>query len=122
MSAFSTSTETHTNGNSNITNQVGPDAITSAFLKAMDSQPKQTLGENFHSSLTEWGTDDQRVAFDFKLVRGLTRNKLQEFIRNVIAEARNRGVNGKKDEEKGVGWFEIHCNRAKQKNNEKNVQ
>lgn len=108
MSAFSTTSETHTNGNSNITNQVGPDAITSAFLKAMDSQPKQTFGENFHSSLTEWGTDDQRVAFDFKLVRGLTRNKLQEFIRNVIAEARNRGVNGKKDEEI-QGYVDLFC-------------
>ena len=108
MSAFSTSKETHTNGNSNITNQIGPDAITSAFLKAMDSQPKMTVGENFHSSLTEWGTNDQRVAFDFKLVRGLSRSKLQEFIRNVIAEARKRGVNGKSDEEI-QGYVDLFC-------------
>lgn len=106
MSSFTTTNST--SSNSTISNQVGPDAITSAFLKAMDSQPKKTFGENFHSSLTEWGTDDQRVAFDFKLVRGLTRNKLQEFVRNVIAEARKRGVNGKKDEEI-QGYVDLFC-------------
>ena len=114
MSSF-TRTETHTmmedsssNGNSTITNKVGPDAITSAFLQAMDSQPRTTQGENNHPSLTEWGTDDQRVAFDFKLVRGLNRSKLQEFVRNVIAEARKRGVNGNPDEEV-QGYVDLFC-------------
>ena len=114
MSSF-TRTETHTmmeesysNENSSITNQVGPDAITSAFLQAMDSQPKTSHGEKNHQSLTEWGTDDQRVAFDFKLVRGLTRSKLQEFVRNVIAEARKRGVNGNPDEEV-QGYVDLFC-------------
>ena len=78
---------------------VGPDAVTGAFLSAMDQAPKYVMDEKGEDSLSEWGVGDQRLAMFFKLCRGLGRPALQEFVRNVVAEALKRGKEGSPDQE-----------------------
>jgi uncharacterized protein with von Willebrand factor type A (vWA) domain len=65
----------------------------------MDGLPKTTLDEKCEESLNEWGVGDQRLAFFFKLCRGLPRTTLQEFVRNVVAEAIKRGKEGNPEQE-----------------------
>ena len=82
-----------------MSNSTGPDAVTSAFMSAMDDFEKSLVDEKGVSSLSEWGVGDQRVAFFFKLCRGLSREKLQEFIRNVVSESLKRGKEGFPEQE-----------------------
>ena len=69
----------------------GPDAVTNAFIKAMDTNPKLVLDEKNVYSLSAWGVGDQRLSLFFKLCRGLSRNTLEEYVRNVVGEAIKRG-------------------------------
>ena len=46
---------------SGLSSGVGPDAVTSAFLSAMDGAPKRVLDEKGEASLSEWGVGDQRL-------------------------------------------------------------
>ena len=78
---------------------VGPDAVTGGFLKAMDMKDKTAIDEKGVESLSEWGVGDQRLAMFFKLCRGLGRQALQEFIRNIVAEAIKRGQDGSTEQE-----------------------
>ena len=84
---------------SGLSSGVGPDAVTSAFLTAMDGAPKRVLDEKGEESLSEWGVGDQRLAMFFKLCRGLGRPALNEFVRNVVAEALKRGKEGHPEQE-----------------------
>lgn len=84
---------------SGLSSGVGPDAVTGAFLSAMDGAPKHVMDEKMETSLSEWGVGDQRLAFFFKLCRGLGRPALQEFVRNVVAEALKRGKEGHPEQE-----------------------
>jgi hypothetical protein len=84
---------------SGLSSGVGPDAVTSAFLSAMDKAPKRVLDEKGEDSLSEWGVGDQRLAMFFKLCRGLGRPALNEFVRNVVAEALKRGKEGNPEQE-----------------------
>lgn len=84
---------------SGLSSGVGPDAVTGAFLSAMDGAPKHVMDEKMETSLSEWGVGDQRLAFFFKLCRGLGRPALQEFVRNVVAEALKRGKEGYPEQE-----------------------
>ena len=59
----------------------------------------RVVDEKGVESLNEWGVGDQRVAMFFKLCRGLPRLTLQEFIRNIIAEAVKRGRSGHPEQE-----------------------
>ena len=78
---------------------VGPDAVTGAFLSAMDQAPKYVMDEKGEDSLSEWGVGDQRLSFFFKLCRGLGRSSLQEFVRNVVAESLQRGKDSYPEQE-----------------------
>ena len=84
---------------SGLSSGVGPDAVTSAFLSAMDEAPKRVLDEKCEESLSEWGVGDQRLAMFFKLCRGLGRPALNEFVRNVVGEAIKRGRGGHPEQE-----------------------
>ena len=69
----------------------GPDAVTNAFIKALDQTPKRVIDEKGVYSLSEWGVGDQRLALFFKLCRGLSRGTLKEYVSNVVGEAIKRG-------------------------------
>ena len=63
------------------------------FIDAMDrTHLRMTTipDEKGVESLSEWGVGDQRLAFFFKLVRGLPRDQLKTFIQNILDEARKR--------------------------------
>lgn len=64
-----------------------------SFIDAMDQthlQRPTTFDDKGEESLSEWGVGDQRLAFFFKLVRGLSRDQLKTFIQNILNEARKR--------------------------------
>jgi hypothetical protein len=65
------------------------------FIDAMDETHLQRTtipDEKGEESLSAWGVDggDQRLAFFFKLVRGLPRDQLKTFIQNILDGARKR--------------------------------
>lgn len=59
------------------------------IITALD-RPGFVVDEKGVLSLSEWGVNDMRLAMSFKLVRGLDRSKLNEFVRDIISEARSR--------------------------------
>ena len=59
------------------------------IIAALD-RPRFAVDEKGVLSLSEWGVNDMRLAMSFKLVRGLDRSKLKEFVRDIISEARSR--------------------------------
>ena len=70
---------------------VGPASITKKFVASIPTKRLTTLDEKYISSLSSWGVQDQRLAFFFKLCRGLERPALQTFVKDVVAEAIKRG-------------------------------
>lgn len=59
------------------------------IIAALD-RPKYAVDDKGAISLSEWGVNDQRLAMSFKLVRGLDRVKLIEFVNNIVSEAKKR--------------------------------
>jgi hypothetical protein len=57
------------------------------IVAALD-RPKFTVDEKGNKSLSEWGVNDQRLAMSFKTVRGLDRESLATFVRDIVSDAR----------------------------------
>ena len=68
---------------STVTNQ------NNSIISALDT-PRSVVDEKGEKSLSEWGVNDMRVAMSFKLVRGLDRDKLKEFVRDIVFEAKKQ--------------------------------
>jgi len=73
---------------------VGPDAVTKEFVESINQHSKIVVDEKYNESISEWGVGDQRLAMSFKLIRGLSRNALQLYVRNIVAESIKRGTDG----------------------------
>lgn len=74
---------------SNSVHSTGATGAENPIIAALD-RPKYAVDDKGAISLSEWGVDDQRLAMSFKLVRGLDRAKLTEFVKNIVSEAKRR--------------------------------
>ena len=78
---------------------VGPESITKKYLSQIPSKRLSTDDEQYRSSLSSWGVEDQRLAFFFKLCRDLGRDALQHHVKRIVAESMKRGQEGEPSEE-----------------------
>ena len=70
---------------------IGPISITNNFINSIDDKDKMIDNEKGAISFTSWGVDDQRVALFTIMNRGMSRNDLKTYVRNLMAEAKKRG-------------------------------
>ena len=64
-----------------------------SFLDAMDKGLLYTKNEKGSTAYTSAGVGDQLVAFDEKLVRGLTNEQIKNFINDVIKQSKTLNSN-----------------------------
>ena len=73
----------------------GPESITKDFMSAMDefASRSEITGEKGGECYTEFGLGDMRLAL-FQILRNTPRQKIREYIRNCIAQAKQEEESG----------------------------